>query len=132
MVVVMMASAVRSSTSMPLSNTSNCSFYSIDRLTIKQCKSSSDNLILGSTDSVSLNVEVTNDGEPAYLCQLLMVLSNDVSLVQVPTGCTLEMQQLKCLVGNNFIKGVKVATNNIVSWSFLSYNGIPESDDFRS
>lgn len=70
----------------------------------------SNRLVLGSRDSVSLQVDVTNQGEPAYLCQLIMLLPNEVNIAQVPTGCSLELQQLKCLVGNNFIKNQKVFT----------------------
>lgn len=66
-------------------------------------------LVLGSRDTIPLKIDVTNQGEPAYLCQLVMVLPDKVSLVQVPTGCTLELQQVNCLVGNHFMKGQKVS-----------------------
>lgn len=70
----------------------------------------SSSLVLGSSDVVSLKVQVKNEGEPAYLSQLYVVLPQDVNFAQVPTGCTLELQKLKCLVGNNFIKGQTVSS----------------------
>lgn len=67
-----------------------------------------ESLVLGTASVVPLKISVRNDGEPAYLCQMLTVLPGGVGVAQVPTGCTLELQLLKCLVGNNFMRGGEV------------------------
>lgn len=67
------------------------------------------NLVLGANDTVPLTVAVRNEGEPAYLCQMVLVLPDDVFMAEVPTGCTLDQQRLECLVGNSFTKLEKVS-----------------------
>lgn len=56
--------------------------------------------ILGSSRSVSLEYNVENKGEAAYLTQISVKISEMASFMKIPSSCSLEDKELICILNN--------------------------------
>ncbi|XP_059474433.1 integrin alpha-PS4-like [Neocloeon triangulifer] len=55
---------------------------------------------IGSVKRLGVTLEVTNDGEPAFLAQLVVRLPPDAPLARVPKNCLEANEKLTCDIGN--------------------------------
>lgn len=56
----------------------------------------SSSYILGSTRTMAVKYEVSNNGETAYLAQIRVSLSNMTSFAKIPSNCQLKDDDLLC------------------------------------
>lgn len=75
---------------------------------------------MGSEESVVLQTNITNFGEPAYACHLQATLPSDVTIALLPESCNLNGNTLKCLIENNL--GTEKWVKNITAYRFPSIN----------
>lgn len=56
--------------------------------------------ILGSTKAITLQYEIQNFGETAYLAQINITIFELVSFMKIPSSCKLDNRQLLCDINN--------------------------------